>query len=133
MELLDRWPYYWFGVWKEYGSDYLNYPSIQEFIKPEIVKNYPMNKLKAYLMKSQTVMTTTADFFLNPFTKEVIKETVSYKTDGKWIWLDDLPFFIENYNVAIPTSFLKNIEKNAYKPVKWEGDFKSLNWPPNLT
>lgn len=130
MRLIESWSNRWFGLWREQGFGFENCPSINEFIEPGLVEGYRLNELFCYLDNSETVATTSGDSFCDPFSGEIIKESISYKTDGKWLWLDSLPYYIEKYKVAIPLSFLKNIDNNGYLPTKWSGDLQSLDWPP---
>lgn len=129
MNLVENWQHKWFGMWHEQGEGCENYPSINEFIRPEIVAKYRFKELTNYLENSQMVSVTSGDYSPDPYTGRIIKESISFVTDGEWLWLDNLPYFIQKYNVAIPVSFLKRIESNNYKPVKWSGDFDSLEWP----
>jgi hypothetical protein len=129
MGLLESWPNKWFGVWKEQGAGFENCPSLKDFINVELVKEYNFSELFWYLEDSQTVATTSGDSFPDPFTGELIKESISYKTDGRWLWLDSLPYYIEKYKVAIPIEFFNDIMSNKCLPVKWSGDIQSLDWP----
>ena len=126
---IDLWSSKWFGIWREYGDSYKNYPSVNEFIFPEIVKKYELKKLLNYLRNCQVISATSREHFPDPVTGEIIYGSICYRTDGKWLWLDDLPDYIEKHSVAIPKEFLKNIEDNGYIPLEWSGDFKNLDWP----
>lgn len=129
MKLLESWPNKWFEVWKEQGIGFETCPSLKDFINIKLVEEYNCVELFSYLENSQTVATTSGDSFTDPFTGELIRESISYKTDGIWLWLDSLPYYIEKYKVAIPIEFLKNIMDNKFLPVKWSGDIQSLDWP----
>lgn len=129
MEIIKDWPYKWFGVWSEYGEGFENYPSIKEFMNPAIVGEYLLKDLDYYLSNCQIVATTSGSVFPDPKDGKVIKESISYRTDGEWLWIDSLPYYIKKYEVAIPEKFLRNITKNKYIPTKWEGNFDDLDWP----
>ncbi len=127
--IINKWPHKWFGVWKEYGEEYKNCPSIKDFIYPEIAANYELNKITNYLTTSTGIVATSRSSFPEPFTKEILSGSISYRTDGVWVWLDDLPNYIKKYGVALPQSFLDNILRNDYKVIDWEGNYEELNWP----
>jgi hypothetical protein len=57
--------------------------------------------------------------------------SISFRSDGIWLWLDDLPEYIDKFNVALPSAFLGNILQNQYvpPPVGKEAA-KKLEWPP---
>ncbi len=126
---IDLWPNRWFGIWREYGDSYKKCPSVNEYIFPEIVKKYELNKLLNYLRNCQAISATSRVHFPDPMTGEIINGSICYRTDGEWLWLDDLPDYIEKHSVAIPNEFLKNIIDNVYIPLEWSGDFKNLDWP----
>lgn len=130
MKVIQSWPNKWFGLWKEQGVGYEKCPSLNSFIYPDLVKEYSLTKLFYYLEHSQTIATTSGSSFADVITGQTIKESISYKTDGIWLWLDSLPHYVKEHNVAIPISFLHNIEVNKYSPVSWSGELQSLDWPP---
>jgi hypothetical protein len=35
-------------------------------------------------------------------------------TDGRWVWMSDLPDYVEQYGVALPAAFLREIRANNY-------------------
>ena len=129
-ENINKWPHKWFGIWNEYGDDYKKLVSIKEFVYPEVVKGYNLQGVKNYLTNSLLLSSTSRMAFPCPFTGKLYEGSISFRTDGEWLWLDDLPFYIENYNVALPTSFLQKMDKNNYMPVKlWGGNPEELDWP----
>ncbi len=129
-ELVEKWPHKWFGIWKEYGDDYKRLVSIKDFVYPEIVKGYNIEGVKDYLTNSQLLSTTSRVAFPCPFTGDLHDGSISFRTDGEWLWLDDLPYYIEEFQVAIPPNFYKKINNSRYRPVKvWEGNAEGLDWP----
>ena len=54
-------------------------------------------------------------------TKDVIDETAgsagtgSACTDGKWLWPDDLSYYVRKYNISIPADFLETMEENNWE------------------
>jgi hypothetical protein len=39
-------------------------------------------------------------------------------TDGIWIWPEDLAYYVEHYNVALPSDFLDHVKLRMYRPPK---------------
>jgi hypothetical protein len=116
MSILDDWNHKWFGFWKEYGPRYADCPSVQEFRFPEVSARYDKARLREYLTRAPTVATTSRSHFPCPVTGKTLGGSISTKTDGEWCWLDDLPDHIEQFDVAIPSSWLKKIEASHYVP-----------------
>ena len=74
---------------------------------------------------------TSRTSFPCPFTGKRTTGAVSFRTDGKWLWLDDLPDYIDDYDVAIPTEFLSEITSHAYIPPTIDlSALGQLEWPP---
>jgi hypothetical protein len=131
MNLLARWPYKWFGAWREYGPAYQRCPSVQEFVNPSVNANYDKARLRHYLSESTIVASTSRINFPCPFTGRRTTGPLSFRTDGHWLWLDDLPDYIDNHNVAIPDAFLRDIESNGYVPPQFDSNaMEHLEWPP---
>ncbi len=132
MSVLDQWNHRWFGVWQEYGPAYESCPHVREFVVPEVASHYDKVRLREYLTKAQIVASTSRRSFPCPFTGKRIAGSISFRTDGEWLWLDDLPDYIDHFNVAIPSSWLRKIEANGYvPPPPIDPDaIEKLEWPP---
>lgn len=116
MSILDQWNHKWCGVWQEYGPAYESCPSVREFVIPEVASRYDKVRLREYLTKAQVVATTSRSSCPCPFTGKRTHGSVSFRTDGEWLWFDDLADYIDQFNVAIPSSWLRKIESNGYVP-----------------
>jgi len=116
MSILDQWNHKWFGYWKEHGPQFEDCPSVHEFVFPEVVATYDKARLREYLTQSQIVATTNRWNFPSPFTGERTWGTIAGMTDGEWSWLSDLPDYIEQHDVAIPTAWLQKIIARNYVP-----------------
>jgi hypothetical protein len=131
MTAIAQWPHRWFGVWKEYGPAYRNCPSVQSFVDRNMTASYNKARLRDYLTRAQIVASTSRTSFPCPFTGKRTTRAVSFRTDGKWLWLDDLPDYIDDYDVAIPTEFLSEITSHAYIPPTIDlSALGQLEWPP---
>jgi hypothetical protein len=116
MTILDQWNHKWFGFWKEYGNRYILCPSIRQFVFPDIVSHYDKARLRQYLSRAQIVASTSRAAFPCPFSGKRIGGSISTRTDGEWYWVDDLPDYIDQFNVAIPTLWFRKIQANGYVP-----------------
>jgi hypothetical protein len=131
MDQIDRWPHKWFGVWREYGPAYERCPSVHEFVCPAVARPYDHQRLRDYLTRGLVVASTSRSNFPSPFSGERIGGSVSFRTDGTWIWRDDLPDYVQHHDVALPSGFLKHIVENNYVlPVVDPGAIAGLEWPP---
>ncbi|SFN09209.1 hypothetical protein SAMN05421594_0965 [Chryseobacterium oleae] len=104
-----------FGLWKEYGVKYQNFPSINLYINEEVNALYDKDKLINYLNLGGIVAATSAMNFPHLFTKEIRSGAFLILTDGIWSWPDDLPEYVLNYNVIIPNDWYDYIIKNEYQ------------------
>ena len=116
MSILDDWNHRWFGMWQEYGPAYANCPSARNFVFPEIVARYDKLRLRQYLTTAQEIAATSRSSFPCPFTGKRIPGSITFRTDGEWHWPDDLPDYIDRFDLAIPTAFLRAIEARNYVP-----------------
>jgi len=128
---LGQWPHKWFGAWRESHRGNDTYPQIREFVSPELVATYDKSRLREYLTTAQVAATTSRNSFPNPFTGKRSFGSLCWRTDGVWLWLDDLPDYIEQHDVALPDAMLSHIEGRGYRlprPLD-EESLKALEWP----
>ncbi len=53
--------------------------------------------------------------------------SMSWLSDGVWLWPDDLIHYVEEHSVALPQEFLDRLLSLATRPV--EPDPTKLDWP----
>jgi hypothetical protein len=124
------WPFKWFGFWKEYGDDYRNYPSIHDFVDVDINKNYERDKLLMYLRNGKALATTSISAFSLPITGVINRGSVTVRTDGIWLWLDNICDLIENHHLIIPEGLYTHILRNDFLiPEINAEDLEKLEWP----
>lgn len=130
---VKNWPYKWFGIWKEYGDNYKNYPSIYNCVEINSYTNIDKEGLFKYLTESFLIASTSSISFPSPFNGEIIGESVSYRTDGEWIWLDNIAHFIKNNNLLIPEIWYETIKNNNFfidKALSLSDEYiDKLDWP----
>lgn len=130
MDRANDWPYMWFGFWREHGPAYASCPSVQEFVCPSVNSSYEKRTLGEYLKRAPIIAVTSKLAFPNPFTGAKSSGEIAARTDGRWMWLDDLPEYINENSLILPKRFLEDIEARRYKPphlsaetiakLKWE-------------
>ena len=112
--LLTEWNHKWFGIWKETRPEYSKYPSIKEFITGSKLVPEELEKVVNYLDNGVVVATTSRRAFPCVITGRRFGGSLSERTDGLWWWNDDLSYYIREFGVSLPQSFLDNIRKNNY-------------------
>ena len=132
MNSLNQWNRRWFGVWKEYGPAFTACPSAREFVQPALSSSYDKARLRQYLTTAPIIAVTSRMGFPCPFTGQLTGGSIAFRTDGEWLWLDDLPDYIEHFAVAIPPQWLHAIQERGYVPPASirEDVRESLDWPP---
>ena len=125
------WTHRWFGVWQETGDAYRNCPSITEFIDPGAATQYDIDAVASYLENAQVVATTSRLGFPCAVTGKQFGGSVSYRTDGVWLWLDDLAYYVREHNIRIPDKMLETMQRNNFVPPPVSDvDVEKLEWPP---
>jgi hypothetical protein len=132
VRILDEWKHKWFGVWREYGPAFEACPSILDFVHPEVSQRYDKGRLRNYMANAPIVASTSRSSFPDPFTGSRSCGSISFRTDGEWVWLDDLPDYIDGHDVAIPSAWLLKIQASDYVPPVAVGQdaIDKLEWPP---
>lgn len=133
MSAIAQWSHKWFGVWSEFGPEYAKCPSITEFVDHRINAAYPKSEIVRYLRESPVVAVTSRYGFPNLFTGERLGGTIAFRTDGKWVWLDDIAGYVEQYDVCVPDKMLADMKAAAFCfPISVPDDIADhLEWPPS--
>jgi hypothetical protein len=127
---MNNWPHKWFGFWKEYGQAYEKYPSILDFVDKQRNSSYEKARLKQYLENGIVVVTTSRINFPSPFTGKIGEGDISWRTDGTWVWFDDLFEYIDHHDLAIPDEWYEHIKYSNFEiPEVDELDMDKLDLP----
>lgn len=127
---MKNWPHKWFGFWKEYGQAYEKYPSAIDFVDKHRNSSYDKVRLKQYLESGIVVVTTSRINFPSPFTGKQEPGDISYRTDGTWVWFDNLFDYIGHHDLAIPDEWYEHIKKNNFEIPEIENlDMATLDLP----
>lgn len=130
------WPHRWFGLWKEEGLDNPRYPSIHDFIEPELEPPPDQDRLIDYLQAAPIVCVMSQMSSPDVITGEEIdfQDSLSVRTDGVWLWYDDLPHYMRRHGVRLPDALVARIREMNYMPPEL-GDLElgvilpTLDWP----
>lgn len=129
MNFFSTWSELWFGCWLEHGEKYTNCPSIKEFIDP-LWKDESIEKIIQYLNSAPLIATTSHLSIPWAIGTGDGRSCVSYRSDGKLLWLDDIDYYITQHHLRLPDNFISHIEKNEYlPPEELMKDPDELNWP----
>ena len=126
----ETWPFTWFGCWREFGQGYARCPSIEDFVDPGWDYG-DRDRLVRYLVEAPLVATTSR--LALPWAKGPgdARSSVSYRSDGVWVWLDDLDYYITEQALRLPDSFIAAIERRGFEPpAALDVDPMTLSWPP---
>jgi hypothetical protein len=130
MDRLHDWEHRWFGFWSEYGPSFSRCPSIREFLRPRSGGSYDCNAVATYLSTAHVIMSTSRMAWPNPFGLSARPTSLSMRTDGVWVWPDDLAEQVEELGVALPTSLLEHMARNGFRPPGVsEQQIQELEWP----
>src|SRR4051794_18919741 len=83
------------------------YPSLRRYVcdTPQPDEARILN----YLMSGREEITITGPNFpdaLNPVHGEDIGSSITWMTDGVWVWQDSLIYYVEEYHIRLPRSFV---------------------------
>ncbi len=132
MTTIPEWKHRWFGVWSEYGERYSSCPSIYDFVNPQINSRYPVEQVVSYIKDAHTIAVTSRLNFPDPFDANRDQGSISYKTDGKWLWLDNLADYVQKNGVCIPERWLSDMQAAKFiaPGTVSEQLVRTLEWPP---
>ncbi|NRA65399.1 MAG: hypothetical protein HRU19_13010 [Pseudobacteriovorax sp.] len=94
------------GYFKElpYGTE--GNPSIEE-AKGKLAKK-DITRVLEYLRNGE-LEAVAPELAKDYFDDSKIIGPLSQLTDGTWIWMSDLPYYVENYRVELPEDFIESV------------------------
>ncbi|MEO1245768.1 MAG: hypothetical protein AAFX56_08835 [Pseudomonadota bacterium] len=126
----DKWHHRWFGVWREYGEAYRECPSIENFICPGASTGQDKKRIAHYLDTAHLIATTSRIQFPCAISGHRFFGSVSYRTDGQWLWLDDLSHYVIEHGVCIPPEMMEHMRTYHFEPPEvTEKQIEKLDWP----
>lgn len=102
------------GFYKEMPHGMAGDPSIFENINVKQSKS-ELEKISSYLYEGVPLIICTGlvEDVINP--EKGSAGVPSFLTDGVWVWPGDLAYYVKQYMLKLPESFLSHIKDNNYK------------------
>lgn len=78
------------------------------------------SRILNYLENGIPFLASSAKFMdvLDVNNSKMIKKHYSrggvWRTDGEWVWNDEIVYYIEKYNVSVPSEFVLHMKKNDW-------------------
>ena len=130
MSFASEWKNRWFGVWREMGAAFSACPSVRDFVGSADWAGYDRDGLVRYLETAQVVASTSRMAFPCVLCGAREGGSLSYRTDGVWLWPDDLPHYISEHSIVPPRSMLEHIASKRYRPpTVSQEQVDQLQWP----
>jgi hypothetical protein len=124
------WNNRWFGVWRETGATYSACPSVQDFMDSAALAEFDKGRLVRYLETAHVVASTSRLAFPCVLCGARHGGSLSYRTDGEWLWPDDLGHYVSEHNVAPPRAMLEHVAGHRYDPsAVSQEQVERLQWP----
>lgn len=130
MSGMPAWDKKWFGVWRESGAAYSRCPSVKEFMSPGDLVEHHGERLVRYLESAHVVASTSRINFPCVLCGVQFGGSLSYRTDGEWLWPDDLGHYVSAHHVALPPAMLARVVAHRYEPPAVSPqEVQRLQWP----
>jgi hypothetical protein len=100
-------------------------PSLIEAIRPKA--DYDRRLVVSYLRSSPILFAYPGVVRDVLDSSRLIIGAGHIRTDGVWAWPEDLAYYVEHYNVALPSEFLEHVKlKVDHPPTEAEINFAGL-------
>jgi hypothetical protein len=115
MSFIEEWPYRWFGYWKEQGVRYSKCPSISDFIRPQAyLTPKERTDISRYLTVAPVYSVTSRRMFPCLVTGRVFSGSLATRTDGVWIWREDVAYYMNEHRLWLPGTFYRHIVARGF-------------------
>jgi hypothetical protein len=122
------WDQRWFGYWRVRDAE-AHLPRLADFIDPTWQPE-DKKRLIDYLRGAPLALATCAGFVKCLLCSRQL-ELGSHRSDGTWLWPDDLAHYVEEHEVRLPTNLEQHIRDHHYRaPEQLEVPVEQLPWPP---
>jgi hypothetical protein len=102
------------GFFRELRHGDLDGPSLKDLVQPQA--DYDVRPVAKYLHTAPVMYTHfgLVQDVLNPAQSYI--GPVDIRTDGVWVWPEDLAYYVERYYVVLPLEFLEHVRLRMYHP-----------------
>ena len=127
-ERCRQWPHKWYGIWHGGSGDVL--PAVEDYI--DTSWSIPdMKAVQYYLAHAPVLFTVLGGTCLVDPSHHFSSRP---RTDGVWLWFDDLVHYVDAHHVRLPDEMLKHIRSSGCEPpTEWRvngADIpRALEWP----
>lgn len=83
-----------------------NNGSIKQFIVSKV--NYDKKKILDYLQNGKKEANCPKPTY-DIISGKMISTSFTVLTDGEYIWKNDLPYYVDKYNIKLPQSFIEKV------------------------
>ena len=126
-----NWQHKWFGVRRELEPEYQLCPSITDFLRAEHPANVHAEDTARYLETAQVIAITSRLRVPCVLTGKTFIGSLAYRTDGEWLWPDDLAHYFREHDIQLPQAMLETMKRNGFQPPPVSAEaIANLEWPP---
>lgn len=127
----SNWPFRWFGFWGEPEDRNVPLPYVGDFMVPEAARPPDREELARYLSGGKPIASIPGYYVVDPISFDGYSSMVSIRTDGVWLWRDDLGELLLKYRLTLPKDLLARIRaRNHETPKPGEPIGSPAEWPP---
>ena len=94
------------GFFSENNLSMANNGSIKQFIVSKV--NYDKKKILDYLQNGKKEAICPKPIY-DIISGKMISTSFTVLTDGEYIWKNDLPYYVDKYNIKLPQSFIEKV------------------------
>ena len=94
------------GFFSENNLYMANNGSIKQFIVSKV--NYDKKKILDYLQNGKKEAICPKPTY-DIISGKMISTSFTVLTDGEYIWKNDLPYYVDKYNIKLPQSFIEKV------------------------
>lgn len=110
------WPKKWFGFFRPNDNDPEFLPKYSDFIDPGWVSEVTKKKVAGYLEKAECILAGPYADEKCAFCDKRFCGSVTFYSDGEWVWPATLSHDVACHNVRLPDKFMRKIEASGYSP-----------------
>lgn len=130
-EIANTWDKKWFGFWGDEEKVTMHPFSIDDHVDSSWMPS-DREKLVHYLRSSPVAIMAQVGDSKCGLCNELITGSC-YRSDGEWLWTDDLAHMVEKHFFILPDSFVNHIREKSYMPPESISvSISDLPWPDKM-
>ena len=129
-----NWPHRWFGFWADPGDEPGEFPQIGPWLRPDIAVGDGVDAAVNYLTTARHLTATSRSTQPCMVCGERGTGSLCVRTDGVWLWWDNLDHYIEAHGLVLPDGLRERIEQfGGVPPAATREQITSLECPSTWT